>query len=74
MIPACSQENGCRALRVEQGLRAAEERAGGLLGAASRRMRGARAFDLAAVAPSAARALRAFVLRHRDETQVRNVC
>ena len=69
---ARSQESGCRALRVEKGLRAAQERAGGLLRAASGGMHGARACDLTAVAPSAARPLPPFVLRHRDETQVRN--
>ena len=49
------QENDCRALRFEKLLPSVEQRAGGLLRAASRRMRGAPAFDLTAAAWSACR-------------------
>ena len=52
---ACSQESGCRALRVENLLPAVQHCAGGLLRAACRRMRGAPAFDLTVAARSACR-------------------
>ena len=55
MISACSQESGCRALRVEKQLPAVQHCAGGQLRAASRRMRGAPAFDLTVAARSACR-------------------
>ena len=67
MISACSQENGCRALRVEKGLPAVQHCAGGLLRAASGSMRGAPAFDLTALASSAARPCERRVCAIRDE-------